>query len=424
MSQGQLFTYKKKEIVRERENTPFVFNRQRDDSWDYHDIMASTGIYGIHPYPAMFHFMLVRRLLREFSKEKDWAFDPFMGSGVSGVECLISNRNFIGYDINPLAVMITKVRTTPLDSKIFFRYLEKIITLHSSVKAEKIYFPNIDFWFDDYVISELAKLRSAILGISNPKIQNFFIIAFSQTVRRVSLSDHNEFKLIRRKKRNGNMPVIKIFKEISIKNIGLLKSFYDEFKVAKSKIKLEPKNILETDLEPNSIDFIITSPPYGDSQTTVAYGQFSRLPLRWLGWDEKVDRDSLGSKKRKISYELPSQILYQGIEKIAELNPKRAEEVFSFYFDLFRAITIMATALKPKGKVAFVVGNRKVQGVELPTDKISADFFNSLDFTHSKTIVRAICNKRMPSENSPTNIKGLKESTMKYEYIVLLKKNK
>jgi len=424
MKQGQLFSQRTTETFLAKKESFLPFNRQRDDSWDYREIMASTGVYGIHSYPAMFHFMVVRRLLKGFSKEKDWVLDPFMGSGVSGVECLISGRNFIGYDINPLAVMIAKVRITPLNSKTLLEELEKIISGYQTEKSDEIYFPNIDFWFDDYVITELAKLRKAILAISNPKIQRFFMIAFSQTVRRVSLSDHNEFKLIRRKKRNRNLPVIKIFKEISVKNIGLLKGFYDNFKTTKSKIKLETKNILEADLEANYIDFIITSPPYGDSHTTVAYGQFSRLPLRWLGLEEKVDRDSLGSKKRKISYDLPSQILYQSIEKIAELNPKRAEEVFSFYFDLFRAITIMAKALRPKGWVAFVVGNRKVQGVELPTDKISADFFTNLGFTHFKTIVRAICNKRMPSENSPTNIKGQKESTMKYEYIVLLKKNK
>jgi hypothetical protein len=69
------------------------------------------------------------------------------------------------------------------------------------------------------------------------------------------------------------------------------------------------------------------------------------------------------------------------------------------------------------------VGNRRVKGIELPTDKISADFFVAQGFTHEKTIVRAISNKRMPLENAPSNIKGEKDFTMRYEYIVILKKN-
>ena len=88
--------------------------RIRDESFDFKDIPAGSLVYGIHPYPAMFHFMVVRRLLLEFSKEGDIVLDPFMGSGVCAVECLVNGRNFVGYDINPLALLIAKVRTTPI----------------------------------------------------------------------------------------------------------------------------------------------------------------------------------------------------------------------------------------------------------------------------------------------------------------------
>lgn len=69
-----------------------------------------------------------------------------------------------------------------------------------------------------------------------------------------------------------------------------------------------------------------------------------------------------------------------------------------------------------------MVGNRRVKSEELPTDKIVADFFESLGFQHQKTIVRAISNKRMPLENFPSNVKGERDFTMRYEYIVNLKK--
>ena len=177
-------------------------------------------------------------------------------------------------------------------------------------------------------------------------------------------------------------------------------------------------------MKDNSIDLVVTSPPYGDSRTTVAYGQFSRLSLRWLGLEETVDRTSLGAKPKNVSNSLPSSLLYECIEKISEKDDKRGREVFSFYKDLYDSICVIAKKVKPGGVVCFVVGNRRVKGFELPTDKISADFFEKEGFLHKKTVVRAISSKRMPLENAPSNIKGEKDFTMRYEYIVVLQKRR
>lgn len=401
------------------------FKRVRDENFDFKGISASTGIYGIHPYPAMFHFLVVRRLIEEFSKRDDWILDPFMGSGVVAGECLINGRNFIGYDVNPLAILISKVRTTPISFQKLLRALEDILHIFKQKKPEDIEFHNIHYWFSEEVIKNLSKLRQAIFDLQNEEIRDFFKVVFSETVRRVSRARYDEFKLIRRKEENTNSNVLKVFNEISLKNIGLLCEFYKKFRPAKVLLKFEERNILENaPLNDSSIDLVITSPPYGDSKTTVAYGQFSKLSLKWLGIEKDIDKISLGAQPKKIYNGLPSDILYEYIEKIANESEKRAKEVFSYYVDLYNSIKIVSKKVKKNGIVCFVVGNRKVKGVELPTDKISADFFKSEGFKHKKTIIRAISHKRMPIENSPSNIKGEKDSTMKYEYIVILKKIK
>jgi len=82
----------------------------------------------------------------------------------------------------------------------------------------------------------------------------------------------------------------------------------------------------------------------------------------------------------------------------------------------------MSETVEEGGFVFFVVGNRRVTGLELPTDVICADFFGIFGFEHLYTWVRETSNKRMPLENSPNNIKGEKEKTMKNEYIVVLRK--
>ncbi len=422
MKQITLFETEEKNVKVSKSLKELPFKRVRDEYFDFKDTPASTGIYGIHPYPAMFHFLVVREIIKNFSKEGDYLLDPFMGSGVVAGESLISGRNFVGYDINPLAVLISKVRTTPLQFNMLFETLEHILKTFRCQKPEDVEFPNVHYWFDEDVIKNLSKLRQVVFNIERSEVGDFFKVVFSETVRRVSRARYEEFKLVRRK--DNNVPdVIKTFREVSLKNIGLLTDFYSKFTPRNVFLKLEERNIMDgIPLEDNFIDLVITSPPYGDSKTTVAYGQFSRLSLRWLGLEENVDRASLGAKPKDVHSGLPSNILYKYIEEIASKDERRAKEVFSFYADLYACIQIIAKKVKEKGFVCFVVGNRRVKGFELPTDKISADFFESQGFEHQKTIVRTISNKRMPVKNSPSNIRGENDFTMRYEYIVILRK--
>ncbi len=398
------------------------YKRKREPAFDFRSIPASSGVYGIHPYPAMFHFRVVRQLLSQFSSKSQWVFDPFMGSGVAAVESLIHQRHFIGYDINPLAILIAKVRTTPLPRALLSRTLQHLIAHFPRIAPTPINFRNIHYWFDDATIEKLSQLRQAIFHLEDSAIRNFFLVSFAETVRRVSRTKYNEFKLLR-KKQETSQDVLQTFQATSLRNIDLLTRFYRSHPASTSTVILQEQNILHNPpLENGSIDLVLTSPPYGDSRTTVAYGQFSRLALQWLGIEERVDKTSLGSKACEITSDLPSPLLYHSLEKIEARDEKRAREVFAFYKDLLAAIRTIGAIVKPGGHVCFVVGNRRVKEIELPTDKISADFFESVGFTHLQTIVRAISNKRMPSENSPSNVKGKKSSTMRYEYIVVLQK--
>ncbi len=399
------------------------YNRLRDESLDFKGIPAGQGLHSIHPYPAMFHFLLVRKFINELSSEGDLILDPFCGSGVSAVEALINNRNYVGYDINPLAVLIAKVRTTPISTEKAFKLLELI--LKQDVKDYEVpKFPNIEYWFDEDVIEELAKLKAIIFSIEDINLQvlkqNLFKVAFSGTIRLVSRADHTEFKLVRAKKVKKK-DVKLVFETIAIRNIINLSVLS---KIAlKARVDIRQFNVLDNlPIEDESVDLVITSPPYGDSKTTVAYEQFSKLSIKWLGLDESFKNYQLGAKEKNYEYALPSDELSEYLEEIKRSDEKRAKDVYSFYADLYRAIENISKKVKPGKYAVIVVGNRRVKGVELPTDKICASFFRQFDFVHIITLVRKILNKRMPSENSLSNIKGEKSGTMKYEYIVILQK--
>ena len=169
------------------------------------------------------------------------------------------------------------------------------------------------------------------------------------------------------------------------------------------------------------------SPPYGDSRTTVAYGQFSRLSLQWLdmvGDDEmQLDQQLMGGiVKPDIKNDLNSKSLTTVLNLIAEHDSKRAKEVLAFYLDLNKAMVQAYRILKKYKYFCVVIGNRTVKKVKLPTDFIVSELGENLGFHTVDIIVRNIPNKHMPLKNSPTNVTGELEETMQKESIVILQK--
>ena len=186
----------------------------------------------------------------------------------------------------------------------------------------------------------------------------------------------------------------------------------------------------ENGIKENSIDCIITSPPYGDSRTTVAYGQFSRLSSQWIDiFDDPneasgVDNELLGGRATKtLTHTLSSDYLNDSLDKIAKQDESRAKDVLSFYIGLNECLKQAYGILKPKKYFCLVIGNRLVKQVRIPTDFIIAELGEKIGFTCEDIFVRNIPGKRMPIKNSPTNIVGALEETMNKESIVILRKN-
>ena len=169
-------------------------------------------------------------------------------------------------------------------------------------------------------------------------------------------------------------------------------------------------------------DVVLTSPPYGDSKTTVAYGQFSLFANEWLGinYARKIDKIAMGGKIRKELFK--DSLISEQIDRIYQNSPKRAYEVSSFYYDLDLSIRNVAKSIRKGGYAIYVVGNRTVKDETLLTDQFIAERFELYGFKHVVTYERNISNKSMPLKNSPTNKTGVKRNTMKSEYIVVCEK--
>lgn len=413
----------------------FLCSKQRkkryDSSWNYSEDTARPYTHPIHPYPAMMIPQVAGRLLALYSKPGSVVLDPFCGSGSVLLEAFIRGYNAYGIDINPLSLLISRVKTTPINPEILEEVLHKI--LENSMHITKVNIPmfqNIEYWFKPNVILELAKLKVSINDISDKQVKDFFKVVFSFTVRISSNTRNDEFKLYRideEKLKNFNPPVLEIFEEKAKRNIQCMQELWSNFKNSKTVVKvLNEDTRLKTSIPDNKIDIVVTSPPYGDSKTTVAYGQFSRLSLQWLDFNSaiNIDSNSLGGKLDTQSLHLgyASPNLRECLNLIAKHDKKRAREVLAFYIDLHKCLSELSRVVKKGGFLCMVVGNRTVKGVQLPTDEIVADFGEMVGFRHVETIIRKIPNKRMPLKNSPTNQVGITGSTMTEEYIVILEK--
>lgn len=456
------------------------------DYWDFKDSDVREYTHGIHNYPAMMVCPISRNIIRLVREQRnvDTIFDPFTGSGTVLVEAMLAGINTVyGNDINPLALFLSKVKTTKLDITLLQQEVQNLLS-----RIEDVYnqfclqidsvdevmknkysldltskdgwgsnapyyleqykkdnylnldipnFKNIGYWFKPRTILLMALIKSEINKIENKDIRNFVFIAFSETIRFVSNRRNGEFKMFRmpsKKVETFKPDVISEFSTILNRNVVKMNDFVETCfeRDCKSEVLIHKNNATSLkDVPDNSIDLVVTSPPYGDSRTTVAYGEYSRLSLQWLDLFELTDKEIMGIDKSLMGgskfrngfeYTVPSKTLKNSLEKIKDIDLERAGDVYSFYLDLSNSISKIAAKTKKDGYQFWVVGNRTVKGETLLTDVIIAEIAEHYGLQHIYTIDRNIINKVMPTQNSPTNESGKKSSTMTNEHIVVLRK--
>lgn len=459
------------------------------NDWTFAKEKPTLHVHGLHSYPARMHPPVARKAIKLFASSGDLILDPFCGSGGVLTEAKIQGYRSIGMDINPLACLLSRVKTTPLDPD---RLYPEWISLSSEIEAllkkpqihiisqclknankienkerkkavvegiikafEKIDVKvpdfsetNIFYWFKPKSIVELAIIKKCMTNIMNEEIKEFFYVCFSKTVRKVSGTRNGEFKLYRiplDKWENFNPDVFSVFSSIVQRNIVNMSEYYNFFH--KNNQNIPPALIIQSDTRKiftdefpeegkkllfevdgtsikGKVNLIITSPPYGDSGTTVAYGQFSRYLSFWLGYEKadyySVDKESLGGKNKEGK--LNSVSFDKTLEAIKVQDSKRASQVRSYFVDLNCCLENLFKVLTANGKACFVVGNRTVKNIIIPTDKIIIELGKKIGFRHINTFSRRIPTKRIPWKSSPTNIPGKKVNTMAKEKIVVIGK--
>jgi site-specific DNA-methyltransferase (cytosine-N4-specific) len=432
------------QIVQEEKHlTEFMEGEETVIDWTGASEDTKYFTHGFHPYPARMVPHISRRLLRIYSHSKsDVLLDPYCGSGGVLVEGMLYDRLSIGIDLNPLAILIARVKTTPISAKELMatrgRLVSRIQTdLDSKKEVSVPKIKNLEFWFKPEAIRELSVIKSNLEELKDDeKVYDFYSVCFSLAVRKASNIRNGEFKLYGKspeEKLKFSPEAFKRFQQITLSNVSKMREFYDEMQShprGKAVIREgDTRHLLEIDpeiLKKRTVKTVITSPPYGDSHTTVAYGQFSRYSSLWLGLPEekvlKVDERGLGGRMVHKEGELGSPTLDGLLAEIGNTDEHRAREVYAFFHDADKCLEQIAEAMIPgESHCCYVLANRTVRRVPIQTDIVFTELAKKYKMQHLTTLYRDIPNKYIPLVNAPENIPGKLGPTMSKESIVVWK---
>lgn len=403
--------------------------------WDFENTKRN-GIHKLANYPAMMVAPMQHRIIEDiYMSEKDILniFDPFHGSGTTLVEGKKLNLNLIGIDINPLANLITRVKIQGVDTDTIYNSIEEVIyniRRISNTKIEPFNFDRIEKWFREDVIRDLTIIRNSIMLESNEKNRLYFWVSLSDIVRKYSNTRSTTFKLhVKEKEKVVKMEnnVIQDF----IYSIKKNHTYLEADNNSKHEI-IQGDSILEMKkMDSNSVDLICTSPPYGDNNTTVTYGQFSILTLLWI--DKKdiflssdslisnysaIDSASLGSNKHEhIDISLPSLT-----KIVSDITLSKQKKVKRFFNDYFIALREMIRLLKTNHLMVLTLGNRRVDNIEIRLDEITKEFCLENGMVLEAKLSRGIHRKRMPRKVSYIENHGSVSSMNKETVLILRKK--
>lgn len=406
--------------------------QEEETYWDFKNLNSKDSIYYAHSYPAKMvpdmQAELINIVLQNDSSIKN-IFDPYMGSGTILIEGLCRNLDTIGIDINPLAYLMTLVRTTKISISLLRVKSDKLLNLINNTRNVKDFkFDGINKWFNDDIIHQLSRIRYCIMQENDILYRRVFWLAFTEIVRLANNSQKSTFKLHIKKQNiieSFQYDCIKNFSKQLEKDINSFDNLYRAFNIKnKTRVYLGDTIKVMSDkrkFRDCSVDLIVTSPPYGDNHTTVTYGQFSILPLRWIDINDiksnmdnsilktltEIDKESLGGTNYSIDVIYNSNILkksktlsstFDALVKAGEKN--KARKVASFYIDFYNSCVELSRVLKKDKYAIFTIGNRRVNGEVVRFDLILSELLSTLKLKRIYDFDRNIPSKRIASKIS------------------------
>ena len=350
--------------------------------WELENANTKYYTHGYHPYSSKYIPQIPNQLISTFSETNDLILDPFVGSGTTLIESKVLGRNAIGIDINPLACLISRVKTTVI-SKTTVREIRNFLTLLQDdvahIRGNITLFnygnkrPILDYqsltdnlhhnipkWYHKNVVYELATIKNNIETIEQNETRDFLLVAFSSILRTVSNATSGFGNLMINKKAP---PKNRIFEKFSVGVENMIQDMYDFGKEATNcRATIVNRDSRNLGLGDETIDFICTHPPY---MAAVPYAEYQKLSLWWLGYDQcDLDKSLIGGRRSRSD------------------TPER------FFHDMTISLSEMKRVLRKKGYCCIVIGNPVYLGKTWKLNEIIKETCTDIGFTFLKEISR------------------------------------
>ena len=419
--------------------------------------------HNFHPFPAKFPPQLPRKIITELTSPNDVILDPMVGSGTTILEASLLGRRGIGFDIDPLALLISQVKVRRFDKYQLDWIGNEIIKCASTlVKQEMENLASelenrwdsktkefVDYWFAPETQIELLALINEIQKITDDAIKSFLTLVFSSVIitksggvsysfdlahtrphrAKVVISQHGEMllghdlkeqsspriKLLTKKLRS---PITEFEKKLEINLRGLLEpTIFDEIYPC---IKHGDAQDLPLDCE--SIDLIITSPPYASN--AIDYMRAHKFSLVWLNFEieeltQKRKECIGGESLAGIDFKDLPRKTQEVVLLISQKDKRKGRVLHRYYSEITRVLQEMFRVLKSDKAAIVVVGNSVWDGQSTETHTCVADIGESIGFHVAKIGVRNLDrNRRMLPTGLGTNRNSQIQQRMHKDYII------
>ena len=328
----------------------------------------------IHPFPARMAPEIALAALDEVAPNSV-VLDPMCGSGTVVREAANRHHTAIGRDVDPLAVLMTRVWTTPIDTDRLERSCEDVLGQASETNPDHLVLDWIDhdpetesftrFWFSDEQRIPLRQLAGAIHGRRGP-IARALRLGLSKIIITkwggASLAGDTAHSRPHRVRVTNAYDVFQGFR----KAVHEIADAIDTDPLPVRAIVRQGDATRIRWPGPETVDAVITSPPYGSG---IDYMRGHRMSLVWLGHRLEALRSiRSGSVGAQRVLALESRVisdLLAHLDGVGELGAKDRGILARFALNVHSLLARVVPMLKPSGRAVIVVGSSRVKGVEL-----------------------------------------------------------
>lgn len=344
--------------------------RLLQEDWDFPHSDKREGIHSIHPYPGRFIPEIPRALIRHLGVPAGTAvLDPFCGSGVTLVEAQRAGTSSVGIDVNPVACLLSRVKTRPTPAGLGASAERVVQRARSGSPPPPPDIPNLDHWFEPPVQDVVGRLLDAMRGVEGEPLRDALRLALSSILVRVSNQESDtRYAAVRREATAEDVYTLFLTAAARLVRVGQPATFPPP-----------PARVIEADVltvsaedvgEP--VGLVVTSPPYPNAYE---YWLYHKYRMFWLG------HDPLAVKAAEIGAR-------------AHYFKKNAPTPDDFLRQLERVLALLYAVVVRGGHVCFVIGRSKIHGVLVDNAALVQSAAQTAGFREVVSIVREIAPSR------------------------------